>query len=90
MNQSSMSEALDETPEPAKGGKNKKKRGKNVNNQQNVDHEKLATEFNENIKAEIEGYKTGWEADKKALADEKAKLQKECIEIQEKIKNKKG
>jgi hypothetical protein len=55
-----------------------------------VDHEKLATEFNENIKAEIEGYKTGWEADKKALADEKAKLQKECIEIQEKIKNKKG
>jgi hypothetical protein len=33
MNQSSMSEALDETPEPAKGGKNKKKRGKNVNNQ---------------------------------------------------------
>jgi len=40
-----------------------------------VDHEKLASEFNDKIKAEIEGYKSSWEADKKAIAEEKAKLQ---------------
>lgn len=73
MNSSSLADALDETPEPAKGGKNKKKRGKNVNTQ-NVDHEKYAAEFNDTVKADIEKIKTDWEADKKAMADEKEKL----------------
>ena len=74
MNSSSLADALDETPEPAKGGKNKKKRGKNVNNAQNVDHEKYAAEFNDKVKADIEKIKSDWESDKKAMADEKEKL----------------
>ena len=88
MCQSSMAEALEE-PEPvAKGGKNKKKRGKNVNNTQNIDAEKMASEFNDKVKKEIEDIKSDWESDKKAMADEKEKLQAECKDIQEKIKNK--
>ena len=39
-----------------------------------MDHEKYAAEFNDTVKADIEKIKTDWEADKKAMADEKEKL----------------
>lgn len=79
INAMNRAEASPQDDQP-KGGKNKKKRGKQVNNS-DVDPEKLAADFNKNITEEIEKLKKDWEAEKKALAEEKEKLQAECKEI---------
>jgi hypothetical protein len=91
INQTSLSDALDDAPATGGGGgKNKKKRGKKVDPNANADPEKMAKEYDVKMQLEIAKQKADWETEKKALALEKEKLQAECKEIQDKIKIKKG
>ena len=76
-------------PERPKTGKNKKKgRAKGISQEERAAEEKKLEELN--IEQETQALKDDWEKEKEELLKLKEEVQKECNQLQEKIKEKKG
>ena len=92
MTSQDINDILLEDSAPTGGKKNKKKRGKQVQNQNSLgeqDPDKLAEEFNNEVNKEIEKLKDDWAKQKEELKAKKADIELKCKETQDQIKSKK-